>query len=216
MKASAVRRRLDPAKRLELILDEALQLFGTSHFSIVTVRDVAVACGINVGLIYHYFESKDHLVRSVLVYAVGQLIAGYEERRAQHEDDYLSDIGAWLAIHATIAPTTLRMVKIMADYAALEAHDEEIDRLVADFYRFERGLIETALEKGIAAGRYRPVEITRISRLIGLQLDGIFHAAASRGDNRIAEDLADLRMLVSSLVALDASDRNALYLAPGP
>jgi TetR/AcrR family transcriptional regulator, cholesterol catabolism regulator len=211
MKAPAVRRRLDPAKRLELILEEALQLFGRSHFSIVTMRDVALACGINVGLIYHYFESKDHLVRRVLVYAVDQLIAGYEERRSLHDRDDLSDIDAWFDIHATIAPTTMRMVKIMADYAAFDAADEEIDRLVADFYCYERTLIETALKRGIDAGVYRPIDVTKVSRLIGLQLDGIFHAAASRGDNRISEDINDLRELVLGLVSADATKVRAQW-----
>ncbi|MFG1462801.1 TetR/AcrR family transcriptional regulator [Xanthobacter sp. DSM 24535] len=193
MNVKAVRQRLDPAKRSELILDAALQLFGTSHYSIVTVRDIALACGINVGLIYHYFENKDHLFRRVLAHALNQIMVGYEERRGVRENDPLSDIGAWLDIQITIAPTVTRMVKIMADYAALNARDAEVDQLIANFYRDERVLVEETLARGIAAGMYRPVDAAKMARLIGLHLDGIFHASASRGDDRIADDIEELR-----------------------
>jgi AcrR family transcriptional regulator len=196
MNVKAVRQRLDPAKRSELILDEALNLFGTSHYSIVTVRDIALACGINVGLIYHYFENKDHLFRSVLAHALNQIMAGYEARRGARDNDPLSDIGAWLDIQIEIAPTVTRMVKIMADYAALNARDAQVDQLIADFYRDERVLVEETLARGIAAGLYRPVDTAKMARLIGLHLDGIFHASASRGDDRIAADIEELRELI--------------------
>jgi TetR/AcrR family transcriptional regulator, cholesterol catabolism regulator len=197
-----VRQRLAPSKRSQLILDAALQLFGTSHYSIVTVRDIALACGVNVGLIYHYFENKDHLFRSVLAYAVGQLMAGYEERRGSSDNDPLFDFGIWLDVHATIAPTLTRMVKIMADYAAFDVRDAEVDRLVADFYDHERALIEKTLKRGIAAGTYRPVQVKKLARVIGRNLDGIFHASASRGDNRIAADIQELREFILSFLGV--------------
>jgi hypothetical protein len=48
----SVRKRLDLAKRSELILEKALQFVTVSGHSIVTVRDIALHCGINLGLIY--------------------------------------------------------------------------------------------------------------------------------------------------------------------
>ncbi|MBX9468007.1 MAG: TetR/AcrR family transcriptional regulator [Rhizobium sp.] len=56
---------------MELILDATLGLVGTSHFSVVTMRDIALACDVNVALLYHYFSSKDHLIRAVLSRALG-------------------------------------------------------------------------------------------------------------------------------------------------
>jgi hypothetical protein len=35
-----------------------------------------------------------------------------------------------------------------------------------------------------------------MARLIGLHLDGIFHASASRGDDRIAADIEELREFI--------------------
>lgn len=195
MAAKAVRRRLDPAKRAELILEEALQLFAQSHYSIVTVRDIALRCGINVGLIYHYFDNKDHLFRSALAHAIGQLVAGYEQRRGGYEGP-LAGITAWLDTHATIAPMITRMVKVMADYAALGTRDPAVDAVVADFYRGEQELLEDTLRRGIGAGLFRPIDVEKTARFIGRQLDGIFHASASRGEDRIAADIEELREFI--------------------
>jgi TetR/AcrR family transcriptional regulator, cholesterol catabolism regulator len=196
MVVKAVRQRLDPAKRSALILDKALQLFATSHYSIVTVRDIALACKINVGLIYHYFDNKDHLFRSVLAHAIGQLVAGYEQLRSGRDDDPQSVITAWLAAQVTMAPMIIRMVKIMADYAALGTRDPAVDAMIRDFYRREHRLLEDSLRRGIKAGIFRAVDIEKAARLISRQLDGIYYASASRGENRIAQDTEELTAFI--------------------
>lgn len=196
--AKAARQRLEPEQRMELILDATLGLVGTSHFSIVTMRDIALACDVNVALLYHYFTSKDQLIRAVLARALNQITEDYESRRNRHLDDFLGDIGAWFATHQTMAPTMMsRMVKLMSDQAAQPVKDPELDNLVQGFYRFERDLIVSTLDGGIASGRFRPVETARVARFVGLHLDGIFHAAESRGELRISEDIEELRVLLT-------------------
>jgi len=207
MPAKAVRQRLDPAKRAELILDTALELFATSHYSIVTVRDIAFSCKINVALIYHYFDNKDHLFRSVLAHAIGQLIQGYEELRRDQDDDPQSVIAAWLDAQVTMAPMITRMVKIMADYAALGIRDGEVDEIMSDFYRREHELLEDSLRRGIKARIFRTVDIEKTARFIGRQLDGIFHASASRGEDRIAEDIEELRSFMWDFLARPKNQR---------
>lgn len=191
------RQRLDPERRMELILDATLGLVGTSHFSVVTMRDIALACDVNVALLYHYFASKDQLIRAVLARALGQVTGDYELRRHAHQDDFLGDIGAWFATHAAMAPTMMsRMVKLMSDQAAQPVRDPELDTLVQGFYSFERTLIVSTLEAGMTSERYRKVSPAKLARFIGLHLDGIFHAAESRGEVRIADDIAELRDLL--------------------
>lgn len=193
------RQRLDPERRIELILDGTLGLVGTSHFSIVTMRDIAVACDVNVALLYHYFSSKDHLIRAVLARALTLVTDDYESRRGKHREDFLGDIGAWFATHAAMAPSMMsRMVKLMSDQAAQTVKDPELDALVQNFYLFERNLMIATFEDGIKGGRYRPHDSEKLARFVGLHLDGIFHAAESRHEIRIPQDIADLRGVLES------------------
>jgi AcrR family transcriptional regulator len=206
MTAKAVRRRLNPVERRGLILDEALRLFAERHYSAVTVRDIALTCEINVGLIYHYFDSKDDLVRCALGHAIEQLIEGYEQRRVA-SDDPRDEILAWLDMHIAIAPTLSRMVKLMSDCASSDIRDAEIDALVAGFYQSEKSVLESALQKGVASGRFAPLDVPKMARRIGLMLDGIFHASASRGDNRIIADIRDLADFLDTVLVVGSGSR---------
>lgn len=71
--------------RREQILDAALRVFGNKGFDRTSNKDIAREAGITTGLIYHYFESKAALLKSLLeerspLYKIRQL---YTEMEAQ-------------------------------------------------------------------------------------------------------------------------------------
>lgn len=193
------RRRLAPAERTEAILDEALKLFAERHYSNVTMRDLAGVCGINQALIYHYFDSKEDLFRRALGHAIEQLHDGYAKARANAATPR-AEIMSWLDMHLSIAQTVTRMTQLMSDHSASRDDRTGAGALIAQFYAFEQGLLEDCIGRGIAAGQFKTVEVARTARIISLQLDGIFYASSSRGDNRIASDVADLKSLVETLL----------------
>lgn len=56
-----------PARgRREAILDTALDLMAERGASATSMRALAAACGLNVAALYHYFPSKDALLRAVI------------------------------------------------------------------------------------------------------------------------------------------------------
>lgn len=152
------------------------------------MRQIAEACDINGSLLYHYFDDKDYLFRSVLAHAVSQLVAAYDALR-----NPAAAIDAWLQAQVTLAPRLVKMVKIIADYAALGIRHPEVDGLIAGVYARERKLLQGKLEPGIAQGLLRQVDAAKSARVVGHQPDGIFHASNSRGRRRIAQDMAELR-----------------------
>lgn len=64
--SSQERARLTSKQRQEQILDTAMRLFAQKGFDRTTIDDVAEACGVAPGLIYHYFDSKIDLLRSAI------------------------------------------------------------------------------------------------------------------------------------------------------
>ena len=198
-RARAPRRRLAPETRADLILDEALRLFTERHHSNVTMRDIASACGVKAGLIYYYFTNKEELFSRALAHAIGQLDAGYAALRKTVSDPR-SELMAWLDMHALIAPTMARMTKLMADHAASAKQDAQVGELIRGFYDREQALLEDCIARGIAAGLFGQVDVAKTARVISLQLDGIFYATGSRGDDRVAADIEDLRSLADALL----------------
>jgi AcrR family transcriptional regulator len=61
--------------RREQIMDTALQLFAEKGFDRTTNKDIARAAGVTPGLIYHYFPSKDALLKAAITaYSPRQLL----------------------------------------------------------------------------------------------------------------------------------------------
>jgi AcrR family transcriptional regulator len=205
MTARQPRKRMDPAVRAEHILNVALQLFAERHYGTVSVRDIADACGINAGLIYYYYENKDELLRRALEHAIAELQSGYDLGEHANAADELT---AWLRMHLPIAPMLIRMVKIMADYAASNIRNAHTDRLIQTFYTREQDFLENCLQRGIAQGVFRPVDVPAAARMISLQLDGIFYASQARGDALIEQDIENLCAIVAG-PALAASMKKA-------
>ncbi|MBI1191649.1 MAG: TetR family transcriptional regulator [Bacteroidetes bacterium] len=52
----------------EFIIREALHLFRDRGYHATSMADIGVACGLLKGSIYHYFPSKEMLMKEVLVY----------------------------------------------------------------------------------------------------------------------------------------------------
>ncbi len=50
----------------EKILEAALELFGTRGFNATSISEIGKAAGISKGLMYHYFASKDDLLREMI------------------------------------------------------------------------------------------------------------------------------------------------------
>ncbi|AQA06319.1 TetR family transcriptional regulator [Mycobacterium sp. MS1601] len=66
------------ASRRERIRDAALELFSGQGVSATTMRDVAQAADVSVGLVQHHFGSKDRLIQAIdshVVTVIGSVMA---------------------------------------------------------------------------------------------------------------------------------------------
>lgn len=83
-------------------------LFAERGFDSVTVRDIAAASGVSVGLINHHFGSKDGLREAVDVYFIGQFedaITGVAPQQIKTAEDYATIIDQWIERHEADWPT---------------------------------------------------------------------------------------------------------------
>jgi AcrR family transcriptional regulator len=63
---SSTRQRLSRGERYDLILDDAIDVFGSRGYHNVSMDDIAEASGVSKALVYQHFESKDELYLEVL------------------------------------------------------------------------------------------------------------------------------------------------------
>ncbi|MCW3796902.1 TetR/AcrR family transcriptional regulator [Sphingomonas sp. BN140010] len=81
-----VRRRLDPAVRRELILDEAARLVAEEGISAVNMERIGRQAGISKALVYNYFPSKQSLLTELLLREYNRFAAHGREAAQQATD----------------------------------------------------------------------------------------------------------------------------------
>ncbi len=141
------------------ILDAALELFVEKGFAATRLEDVAQRAGVSKGTVYLYFDSKDDLfkavIRSGMVRAIEEaekLVAGFEGSSS----DLLRQIyaGWWQNIGGTkLSGIPKLMISEAQNFPELARfyYDEVIQRGSRLFAR--------ALERGVARGEFRPINV---------------------------------------------------------
>lgn len=147
------------AERPDELLDAALALFVERGFAATRIDDVAQRAGVSKGTVYLYWPGKEELLRAVIQrFLGGHLSAGVLaiQNHTGKASDLLRHTFAdwWIAM---IDSPTSGVFKLMLAEACNFPE-------IASFYRqevVERGqrLIRTVIEKGIADGELREVDV---------------------------------------------------------
>ncbi len=172
----------------------ALKLFARSDFAAVTIKDIAKAAGVNTALIYYYFDSKEALFRAAVEYAVAQALDNYRRLRERHSDpvDLIDD---WFETNLQLSEPIRQLVKIMLDYASSRAQKPVVDRVIKRFYDEECAIISGGVRRGIAEGRFRPVDADQAAKFASTHLDGVMVRSMIHRDFDLAGAMADLKRM---------------------
>jgi AcrR family transcriptional regulator len=132
------------------ILDAAIRVFADHGYHGARVGDIAEDAGVAHGLLYHYFASKDDVLRTIFVENWGELIARFRAVEAADEPAQEKLVGI-----AKILLRTWRndpalvtvMVREVARSHQLQAQVEDVGEAFA--------IIQRVIEEGQATGVFR-------------------------------------------------------------
>ncbi len=169
--APVTRRRRKDARPQELTA-AALELFVERGFAATRLDDVAAAAGVSKGTLYLYFASKEALFRAVIEEGMVPAIEAGEALLEQYPDDPERLLRCILFGWWELVGTTRLggIVKLMVAEArnfpevASYYHDNVIRRGLA--------LIRSALQRGIAQGTFRPLDLENAPAVL---IAPIFH-----------------------------------------
>lgn len=155
---SIPRRRRKEARPQELTA-AAMEVFVEKGFAATRLDDVAARAGVSKGTLYLYFDSKEALFEAVIREGIVPAIDEGESMAANHQGSAAELLRALLLRWwSVIGSTSLGGVpKLMISEAgnfpqvARYYHEAVISR--------GRRLMVQALERGIAAGEFRPVDV---------------------------------------------------------
>jgi AcrR family transcriptional regulator len=205
--APHTRPRRRPSRRDE-ILRRAAHLFLEQGFEIVSLVDVARACGISKAGLYYHFNSKQELLAAIISYAQDIHEAEVERVLTDSSEDDAKGLRRLINAHA------LMMTREDDAAFAILAVDEMRSLLPADRAQVARrkrsylGLIRERLERLAASGRLRKVDITTATHTLAgmvLWLPKWYRQPGRLSAVQMANEVTELAM---HAVLLDGGSRS--------
>jgi TetR/AcrR family transcriptional regulator, fatty acid metabolism regulator protein len=134
-----------------LLLDAAVRVFARKGYHAARVGDIAEEAGVAYGLLYHYFSSKEEVLRSVFRETWRALIATIESVEESNEPprEQLRKVAEILLRSWRRDPDLVRVLVLEVTRSQLLAG--EMDEIVASFKA-----IQKIVERGQADGSIRP------------------------------------------------------------
>jgi len=133
-----------------LLLDAAVRVFARKGYHAARVGDIAEEAGVAYGLLYHYFSSKEEVLRNVFRETWRALIATIEsvERGEDTPREQLRKVAEILLRSWKRDPDLVRVLVLEVTRSQLLAG--EMDEIVASF-----AVIQAIVERGQADGSLR-------------------------------------------------------------
>ncbi|QLQ24015.1 MAG: TetR/AcrR family transcriptional regulator [Dechloromonas sp.] len=156
--ATQPRRRRKEARPSELTA-AALALFVEKGFAATRLEEIAIRAGVSKGTLYLYFDSKDALFKAVIQEGIVPVVAEGEAIAARHDGSAVELLERLLENWwSRIGETEYAGIPKLMIAEARNFPD------VARFYyenviRRGRALIGAALERGMASGEFRRLEV---------------------------------------------------------
>ena len=138
------------ADKRKLILDAAIRVFAEHGYHGARVGDIAEDAGVAHGLLYHYFSSKDEVLRTIFVENWGELITRFRAVEDSNEPapEKLEGIAKILLRTWRNDPALVTvMVREVARSQQLQAQVEDVREAFA--------VVQRVIEEGQASGAFR-------------------------------------------------------------
>lgn len=137
-------------EKRKLILDAAIRVFAEHGYHGARVGDIAEDAGVAHGLLYHYFASKDDVLRTIFAENWGDLLERFRavEAAAEPAPDKLEGIAKILLRTWRNDPALVTvMVREVARSQLLQDQVEEVREAFA--------IVQRVIEEGQAVGAFR-------------------------------------------------------------
>lgn len=176
-------------RRRRNIIEAADSLFGRAPFDTVQMEDIARRAGISKPTLYRYFASKDELVLEVLNGALSDL-------GARMEAVLTRDISPRDALGELVGAMIDSLSRQIGSLQLLTEHRSALADRWRTLFRQRRhplvASLRTVVERGIATGDFRAVDVDVIPALIVGMIRGGLMGVGSVPNERMAHAAVDL------------------------
>jgi TetR/AcrR family fatty acid metabolism transcriptional regulator len=138
-------------QKRKLILDAAIRVFADQGYHGARVGDIAEHAGVAHGLLYHYFASKDDVLRSIFTDNWGELVGRFRAVEASRESAPEKLEGIAKILLRTWRNDPALVTVMVREVARSHQLQDRVDEVREAFT-----IVQRVIEEGQAAGAFRP------------------------------------------------------------
>ena len=143
-------RSIAPGDKRKLILDAAIRVFADHGYHGARVGDIAEDAGVAHGLLYHYFASKDDVLRTIFLENWGALIARFRAVEASDEPAPEKLEGIAKILLRTWRNDPALVTVMVREVARSQQLQDRVDEVREAFV-----IVQRVIEEGQASGDFR-------------------------------------------------------------
>jgi AcrR family transcriptional regulator len=143
-------RSIAPQDKRKRILDAAVRVFAEHGYHGARVGDIAKDAGVAHGLLYHYFASKDDVLRTIFVENWGELIARFRAVEAADEPAQAKLEGIAKILLRTWRNDPALVTVMVREVARSQLLQEQVEDVREAF-----AILQRVIEEGQSTGVFR-------------------------------------------------------------
>jgi len=166
-------------QRRKEILYAALDLFVKRGYAATKIADIAKAASMSVGLLFHYFESKEKLYEELVKMGL-QGTAYPGEQKCEHAIDFFVQFAEQLFTYMRRQPYVAKIFVLMADAQRSEGTPEHIREIAMQVNTIEQFV--PIVEWGQKEGSIKQGDALALSGAFWCSIQGIAEQYAAHPD----------------------------------
>jgi AcrR family transcriptional regulator len=169
------------ADQRDRILAVTTDLVADHGYEPLRLRDIADAAGVSIGLLQHYFDSREKLLGAAFTRHCADTLAHLEASRRGATDEW----GRISAIVRSLVqqPDAVRSARTWVEFVAAASRHPALRPGLAEVYAAWRRMLRQAITDGRRSGRFAPVvPVADAADLLMTSIDGCLLALASGTD----------------------------------
>lgn len=150
--------------RKDEILEEAARLFAERGYEAVSLLEIAQAVGLSKTTLYHYFESKDEILGTLIATTISKLTE-FIAASIPADSPPAAKLTAFMEAQAEFFEQHIPQFKVLLSQIGSLTDPAARDAAVAWRVRYENG-IRRIVEEGVASGAFTSVRPNAVVRAV--------------------------------------------------
>lgn len=187
------------ALQRQVVLRVAMEQIAERGYDLVRLRDIASNAGVSIGLLQHYFGSREELLVEGVESHCNALLEDWSRLYETERDPWLRIVG--LVDHLARSHESWQRAAVWADFVSSASRRPELREPLSRVYRAWRRLVGEAIDEGVAQGVFRLLlDREDVIDLVIAELDGATVALAGHVEHMSVKRMRELALRGTALL----------------